>query len=154
MNIFNNAVMVWAIIAGVLIVAELFTGTFFLLVIALGALAASILAILNFALAMQIFAAAAIMLLGILILRRKIYLSQKPNFLKQKQTNKNMGDISNLDQGQIVLIKSWQGRWAITQYRGAEWQVVLSSHVSSEPIPGNYVISHVDGIVLVVNPAT
>ena len=107
----------WWIVAGVLIVAELATGTFYLLMLAIGAAAAAIAAWVGLAIAWQLVAAAVIG--GGAVAVWNAQRSREPRGLPASANR----DI-NLDIGQRVRVESWSGeRSARITYRGSAWNV-------------------------------
>ncbi|CAN0621710.1 NfeD domain-containing protein [Burkholderia multivorans] len=110
----------WWVGVGVLVVAELLTGTFYLLMIALGFLAGGLLHAAGAAPHWQFAAAAVIALVAMVALRRS-GLGRK-----QKRDASANPDI-NLDIGATVMVDAWHGRHARVQYRGAEWDVELAA---------------------------
>ena len=131
----------WLIGAGVLIVAELFIGTFYLLMIAIGLLSGAIAAWLGAGGPLQTLAAAVVGIGATLVLRRTRY--ARPG------RGKAANDPSiNLDIGQRVTVPQWQERRARVMYRGALWDVELQDGL--DPAPGDYRIVEVRGNVLIV----
>ena len=131
----------WLIGAGVLIVAELFIGTFYLLMIAIGLLSGAIAAWLGAGGPLQTLAAAVVGIGATMVLRRTRY--ARPG------RGKAANDPSiNLDIGQRVTVPQWQDRRARVMYRGALWDVEL--RVGIEPQPGDFEIVEVQGNRLIV----
>ncbi|MBN3790309.1 NfeD family protein [Burkholderia sp. Ac-20353] len=114
-----SAHLFWWIGVGVLVVAELLTGTFYLLMIALGFLAGGLLLLAGFAPHVQIGAAAAVAIVAMVLLRRS-GLGRK-----QKRDTSTNPDV-NLDIGETVTVDAWRDRRARVQYRGADWDVELA----------------------------
>lgn len=109
----------WWIGVGVLVVAELMTGTFYLLMIALGFLAGGLVHLAGGSLRWQLVAAAAVAIVAMFVLRRS-GLGRK-----QKRDTSANPDI-NLDIGATIAVAHWQDRRARAQYRGAQWDVELA----------------------------
>ena len=131
----------WLIGAGVLIVAELFIGTFTLLMIALGLLFGAGAAWLGASGALQILVAALVGIGATMLLRRTRY--ARPG------RGKAANDPSiNLDIGQRVTVPQWQDRRARVMYRGALWDVELRA--DTLPQPGDFEIVDVQGSRLIV----
>ncbi len=131
----------WLIGAGALIVAELFIGTFYLLMIALGLLAGALAAWLGASGALQTFIAALVGIAATVLLRRSRY--ARPG------RGQAANDPSvNLDIGGRVTVTQWNERRARVMYRGALWDVELAP--GSDPAPGDYRIVEVDGNRLIV----
>jgi membrane protein implicated in regulation of membrane protease activity len=129
----------WMVLAFGLLIVELFTGTFYLLVIAVAFAAGGLVHLAGAPFAIQLVVAAVIGLVGALGLRRSRF---------GRLTTE--GDaLQNLDVGQVVRVDSWgAGNTARAQYRGAEWDVLLAP--GERPAPGEFVIRSVQGSRLVV----
>jgi membrane protein implicated in regulation of membrane protease activity len=127
----------WWIVAGVLVAAELATGTFHLLMLALGAAAAAIAAHLGVAFNGQLLTAALVgggAVAGWHLKRRGA-----PAALPASQNR----DV-NLDIGETVHVAEWSADGsAKVDYRGASWSVRYAG--SGTPAPGAFVIHAVDG---------
>ncbi len=141
-----NAIYSWLAVAGVVVVLELFTGTFYLLMFALGLASGALAAWLGLSLDMQMMVAGVIGASATLALHRsrfgarnKVSASRDPNV--------------NLDIGQIIQINSWKAQseglyHARSMYRGAQWDVEIHSHAAVHP--GRYRIVEIRGSLLVV----
>ena len=129
----------WMVLAFGLLIAELLTGTFYLLVIAAALAAAGLADLAGASLTLQLVVAAAIGFSGALWLRRSRFGRLKTE-----------GDrLQNLDVGQMIRVDSWTaGNTARAQYRGAEWDVMLAPGETAAP--GEFVIRSVQGSRLVV----
>jgi membrane protein implicated in regulation of membrane protease activity len=110
----------WWIGAGVLVVLELLSGTFYLLMIALGCVAAAIAHIAGAAVDVQFAIAAVVSLVAVLLLRRSRF-----GRSKRKEASRNP-DV-NLDIGQTLSVPAWHERRARVNYRGAAWDVELAA---------------------------
>ncbi len=133
--------VVWWLLALGLGLAELFTGTFFLLFLALGAAVAGVASTVGLGLTWQLLAAAAGALAGAFWLRAR-----------QKKGSTPAGD--SLDVGERVTVVSWSSpRRTEVRYRGASWQVELEGE-GAHGEPGEHVIRQVNGNVLIVAPLT
>ena len=134
----------WWIIAGVLVAAELATGTFYLLMLALGAAAGAIAAHLGTANSMQMVAAAlvgGVAVAGCYVVR-KHYPKAPP-----ASADRNV----NLDIGETLTIERWNADGTATvRYRGAPWTAVYRN--GPPPGPGLYRVVEVVGSQLVVVP--
>lgn len=110
----------WWVGAGVLVIAELMTGTFYLLMIAFGFLAGLIAYAFDVPLDLQLAVAAAVALIAVIALqrvrfsrrRRGVELSRNPDV--------------NLDIGSTLAVAAWHDGRARAMYRGAEWDVELA----------------------------
>ena len=131
----------WLIGAGILIVAELFIGTFYLLMIALGLVFGALAAWLGASGALQTIIAAAIGIAATMVLRRT-------RFARRGRRPAANDPSINLDIGQRVSVPQWHGGRARVMYRGALWDVELQGGL--EPAPGDYRIVEVRGSVLIV----
>ncbi|HYS65751.1 MAG TPA: NfeD family protein [Paraburkholderia sp.] len=131
----------WWVGAGVLVVLELISGTFYLLMIALGFVAAAIAHLMGAAADAQFALAAVVALAAVLLLRRSGFGRRT-----RKEASKNP-DV-NLDIGQTLNVPAWQGRRARVDYRGAAWDVELAE---GEPEDAQvYEITEMRGSCLVV----
>ncbi len=108
----------WWVGAGVLIVAELMTGTFYLLMIALGFLAGVLALALGAPLDVQLGIAALVALVAVTLLRRF-----RPN--RRRADAAHNRDV-NLDIGESLTVPNWHDRHARAMYRGAEWDIELA----------------------------
>ena len=136
----------WWVAAGVVVGAELATGTFYLLMIALGLACAALAAHLGFATTAQI-ATAALVGGGATALwhwRR----AREPRSAPVA-TNRD----ANLDIGERVHVEAWDGdRTARVHYRGSVWTARLAPGASAAP--GLHRVSGVEGNWLVLDPAS
>ena len=131
----------WWVAAGVLVVLELLSGTFYLLMIALGCVAAAIAHIAGATADVQFAVAAVVALAAVLVLRRSRF-GRRP----RKEASKNP-DV-NLDIGQTLTVPAWDQRRARVNYRGAQWNVELAP---GEPEDAQvYEITELRGSCLVV----
>ena len=122
-----------------LLILELLTGTFYLLVIAVALAAAGLANLAGAPFTLQLVVAAVIGFGGSLWLRRS----------RLGRLTGEADALQNLDVGQVVRIDGWSaGNTARAQYRGAEWDVVLAP--GEAPSPGEFVIRSVHGSRLVV----
>lgn len=109
----------WWIGAGVLIVAELLTGTFYLLMIALGFLAGAIVRLEGGGLAAQCVWAALVALAAVVALRRS------PFGRRRQRRDASANPDVVLDVGAPVEVAAWHDGQARVPYRGAQWDVEL-----------------------------
>lgn len=143
-----NAWMSWLVVAGIVVIVELFTGTFYLLMIAIGLLAGALAAIVGAGAELQMIAAAIVGALATLALHKSKYgwretqdASRDPNV--------------NMDIGQSITVQQWedQGNGKFTaraMYRGAMWDVELQH---SAAYAGVYIIEEIQGSRLMVRPS-
>jgi membrane protein implicated in regulation of membrane protease activity len=134
----------WWIVAGVLVAAELATGTFYLLMLALGAAAAAVAAHLGIAFNGQLLAAALIG--GGAVAAWHLKRSKEP-----RAASANANRDVNLDIGETVHVTVWDAEGnAQVNYRGANWAVRYVG--SGTPQPGSFVIHALEGNRLLVEP--
>jgi len=127
----------WWVVAGILVVVELTTGTFYLLMLALGAAAGAIAAHLGFGLNAQLLLAA---LVGGGAVAGWHWLRPKRAGGLPAAENRDV----NLDIGEQVQVVAWQPDGsASVSYRGSQWAVRHAG--SGAPVPGPHVIRRVEG---------
>ena len=138
-----NWATVWWIAAGVLVAAELATGSFYLLMLALGAAAGAIAAHLNLGPPGQMLAAALVGGAAVFALYRR-----RAGAPKAAPASSNP-DV-NLDIGQSVQVDAWSAEGlAQVQYRGAAWR---ARFIGSAPAQGGrHVIRAVEGNCLLLD---
>jgi len=138
----------WLVLAGVVIILELFTGTFYLLMFAVGLVSASIASLLISSVQFQMLIAAVIGSAATLTLHNSKY------GWKERRDTASDPNV-NIDIGQQLKVDDWQDQGngvfvARTKYRGAMWDVELR-HAAGEV--GMYEIEAVEGSRLIVHPA-
>jgi membrane protein implicated in regulation of membrane protease activity len=132
-----NDTTTWWIAAGVLVAAELATGTFYLLMLALGAAAAAVSAHLGLAFGSQMLVAAVVG--GGAVAAWHVSRGRQPAALPAN-ANRDV----NLDIGETVHVAVWDAEGnAEVNYRGASWAARYAG--SGPPRPGSHVIRAVDG---------
>lgn len=112
---------IWWLLTGTAVVLELLTGTFYLLMLAIGLAAGALSAHLGLGLTAQLVLAAVI--------------GSVTTALLYVVRRRSPGDPSvrslrsvNLDVGEIVTVDAWQSDGtASVRYRGAQWQVITRS---------------------------
>ena len=126
---------VWFIIAAALIGAEMFTGAFYLAVLALAAVGSGVAAWCETSLTVQLGAAAVIAILGFLCIRK---------FKNARHT-----EFVSLDAGNPVewLGAGADGHWQV-RYRGAQWQARPQTPDTNPNAP--LIISATRGNILIV----
>ncbi len=133
---------IWWLLAGTAIGVELITGTFYLLMIAVGLVAAAVAAHLGTSLTVQIVAAAVVGA-GLVVAWRRYKMAMPVN------ASANANHDVNFDIGETVQIEAWNpDGTATTKYRGAQWTVA-----SAVPAPldcGTHQIVEVVGSRLIV----
>jgi membrane protein implicated in regulation of membrane protease activity len=140
-----SAPVLWWIAAGALVAIEMATGTFYLLMLALGCAAGALLAHTGASASMQ-WVAAALMGGGataVWHLKRARSPRSAPS-----ESNRDV----NLDIGQSLHVADWApDGTARAHYRGAAWSVQFEG--TGTPAPGEHVIVAVRGSQLRVAPA-
>jgi membrane protein implicated in regulation of membrane protease activity len=135
----------WLVAAGAIVIVELFIGTFYLLMIAIGLAAGALAALLGLGLALQTLVAALVGVAATVALRRSRFGKQGGRVQAERDPNVNM------DIGQTVNVPAWQDGSARVMYRGALWDVELERSTSeANPAPGQYKIREVRGSRLIV----
>ena len=139
-----EASTIWWLAAGAVVVAELVTGTFYLLMVAIGLVAGAIAAHLGLAPALQMVAAAALGGGAVLAL----YFQKK----KRPGDPSARADRSvNMDVGETILIESWNPDGTTTvKYRGAQWTAIHRPGVT--PSTGMHRVAELMGNRLLVDP--
>lgn len=136
-----SATTIWLIIATVLGIVELIATTFYLLVLAAGALVGAGAAWFGLSLEWQIALFALVAIIGSVWVRRIRSIPTK--------SDAQAHALQNLDEGQIVEVDSWnEAGIASVNYRGARWQARAIE--GEQRTPGIYVIVRVEGSVLFV----
>ena len=142
-----GAASLWWIAAGIAIAAELGSGTFYLLMIALGLAAGGVAAHLGLLETGQ-FLVAAIVGGGATALWHWRRSSRRPAPVPTASDR----DV-NLDIGERVHVRAWASdRTARVPYRGSTWQARLLPGASS--VAGDHVVAAVEGNWLVLAPAS
>jgi membrane protein implicated in regulation of membrane protease activity len=133
----------WWIAAGLLVAAELASGTFYLLMLAVGACAGALAAHLGLGETTQMVAAAIVGGAAVIVLNRRRSRGPKA---APAASNPDM----NLDIGQSVQVDAWSADGqAQVQYRGAAWQ---ARFIGSAPArSGRHVIRAVEGSCLLLD---
>ncbi|WP_076591077.1 NfeD family protein [Herminiimonas arsenitoxidans] len=138
--------MIWFAVACVLVILEMATGTFYLLMIAIGTAAGGVAALSGVAGTWQCIIAAAVAALATYALRRS-------KFGRPDNTNAARDPNVNLDIGQTLEVAEWRNAagtsyTARVMYRGALWDVELAEGEAATP--GKFVIQEVHGSRLIV----
>ncbi len=134
----------WWMLAGILVAAELLTGTFYLLMLALGCATAAITAHAGMSSTAQVLAAA---IAGGGATAGWYVRRWRSPAAPEAAANRDV----NLDVGETVQVDTWgaDGQ-ARVKYRGAAWSVRYAG--SGTPAPGSHVIVAVHGSRLDVAP--
>jgi membrane protein implicated in regulation of membrane protease activity len=135
----------WWVAAGIAVAAELATGTFYLLMIALGLAAAAVASHLGASISAQIVTAA-VLGGGATALWHGVR-ARQPRSMPASQNR----DV-NLDIGETVQVAAWSAqRTAQVHYRGSLWSARLQPGASAAG--GSHVVTAVEGNWLVLAPA-
>lgn len=134
----------WWLAAGAVVVAELLTGTFYLLMVATGLAAAALAAHMGVSVTVQILAAAVVG--GGAVVAWYLIKKRRPGDPSARADRS-----VNLDVGETILIESW-GTDGTTQvrYRGATWTAIHRPGVT--PSTGMHRVSELVGNRLLVDP--
>ncbi len=133
----------WWVACGLLVAAEMVTGTFYLLMLALGLAAAALAAHAGLGFAAQIVVAAVVGggAVAALEIKRRRTLSPPAG------ANRDM----NLDVGGQVQVEAWAADGtASVNYRGAVWSVRWVG--DTPPVPGRATIRAIEGSQLLLGP--
>lgn len=134
----------WFVLGFALLIAELMTGTFYLMVIAIAFACAGLADLLGAPFVVQLVVAAIIGFGGALWLRSS-------RFGKAPAPGSN--PLQQMDVGQRVRIETWaENRTARTSYRGAQWDVELAP--GEPPGSGEFEIREVRANRLIVARVT
>ena len=130
----------WWVLTGVLVVLELVTGTFYLLMLALGAAAGALVAMAGLGLNTQLVTAAILGGLGAVLLGQ---------WRKRQTTTPQEAQDQHLDLGATVQVDAWDAQGtAQVKHRGAAWTAVLAP--GQIAVPGIYRIQTMAGNRLVL----
>jgi len=141
-----DASTLWWLAAGAAVVAELLTGTFYLLMLAIGLVAGALAAHLGAAPPAQIVAAA---LVGAAAVAACYGVRRRHPKSPPAASNRDV----NLDVGETVTVQAWSADGtAQVKYRGAQWTVALQPGTApADALPGPYRVVEVVGSRLIVN---
>lgn len=133
---------VWWLLAGASVAIELVTGTFYLLMLSVGLVAAAVAAHLGATATVQLLAAAVVGGGSVVAWRRY---KQKVPSAPPAGANRDV----NLDVGETVHVEAWApDGTSVVKYRGAHWSVLLTP--DAVPSPGLYRVVEVVGSRLIV----
>jgi membrane protein implicated in regulation of membrane protease activity len=134
----------WWLAAGVVVAAELLTGTFYLLMVAVGLAAAALAAHLAFPITLQIVAAAVVG--GGAVVAWHFAKRRRPGDPSARADRS-----VNLDVGETILIESWNpDGTTVVRYRGATWTAIHRPGVT--PSTGMHRVAELVGNRLLVDP--
>ena len=136
---------VWWVAAGIAVAAELATGTFYLLMFALGLAAGAVAAHLGLGTAAQIVVAA---LVGAASTALWHWKRARQPHSAPVESNRDV----NLDIGERVVVESWsRDGTARVNYRGTQWTARLQP--GAPAAPGEHRVAAVEGNWLVLAPS-
>jgi len=132
----------WWLATGTLVIAELLTGTFYLLMLSIGMAAGALAAHAGLSMAVQLVAAAVVASGAVLAWH---LLRQRLSPTSQASANPDV----NLDIGEVVQVDAWlpDGSTRV-KYRGAQWAAVPRAGAPAGP--GAYRIVEVHGSQLII----
>jgi membrane protein implicated in regulation of membrane protease activity len=135
---------IWWLAAGAVVVAELLTGTFYLLMVAVGLVAAALAAHLGLPIALQIVSAAIVG--GGAVVAWYLVKKRRPGDPSARADRS-----VNLDVGETIMIESWNpDGTSSVKYRGATWTAIHRAGVT--PSTGMHRVSELVGNRLLVDP--
>lgn len=135
---------IWWLLAGGMVVAELITGTFYLLMVALGLAAAALVAHAHLPLTGQIVTAAVVG--GGAVVAWHFAKRRRPGDPSARADRS-----VNLDVGETIVIDSWNADGTTTvKYRGATWTAIHRPGVT--PSIGAHRVAELVGSRLLVDP--
>jgi membrane protein implicated in regulation of membrane protease activity len=136
--------LIWVVAGFALVIAELVTGTFYLLMVGLGAFAAAGAAYLEWNLLAQAAVGSVVAVVGAVLVHH------------WHAAQRKIGGSNLLDRGQPVVLEGWTNeaaRIARVRYRGAFWDAKLA-RAEENPAPGSTLyIESQDGNTLIVATA-
>jgi membrane protein implicated in regulation of membrane protease activity len=138
--------MVWLVMAGVMLILEIFSGTFYLLMLAIGMVAGAVAAWAGLSNPLQMLCVAVVGIVAVLGLR---FFRREHGVAIAAAADPSV----NLDIGQALRVEQWTAAGAATwsarvNYRGAMWDVELKK--GEAPQAGLYIIREVHGSRLLV----
>lgn len=134
---------IWWLLAGIAIAVEMVTGTFYLLMLAVGMVAGALVAHLGASVIVQIVVAAVVGGGAVVAWHWKRSKSPKP---AQANANRDV----QMDIGETVHVEQWNDdATASVKYRGAQWMVELADRDAALQ-PGLFKVKKLNGNRLVV----
>jgi membrane protein implicated in regulation of membrane protease activity len=135
----------WWVVAGVLVAAELYSGTFYMLMLALGCAAGALAAMAGMGYSAQVITAAVLGAGTTAVWHFKRARSPRS---APVESNRDV----QMDIGQSVQVAAWDSNGsARVSYRGSAWDIGFRG--PGVPLPGEHVIVAVQGNRLIVAPA-
>jgi len=138
--------LIWVVVGFALVIAELVTGTFYLLVLGVGFFAAAVCAWLGANFVVQAVAGSAVALLG----------AWAVHHWDARNRAADAGHSNLLDRGQAVVLEGWTNEpagIARVRYRGASWDARLADAAARPATGSTLYIEGQEGSTLVVVPA-
>ena len=135
--------LIWVVVGFALVIAELVTGTFYLLVIALGFFAAAVGAWLGANFLVQAVIGSAVAIVGGWLVHH----------WHESQRLKDAGKSNMLDRGQAVVLEGWSNEGAgiaRVRYRGASWDARVASGAPKPETGATLYIEGQEGSTLIV----
>jgi membrane protein implicated in regulation of membrane protease activity len=139
-----NDIVLWFVLACALLVVELMTGTFYLLMVSIGCAVGGVVALAGGGVPLQLVVGAAVGVAATMVLRRTKWGARRLN----ADAAENRDVI--LDIGEVVHVDAWQDGAAHVRYRGCQWDAALEP--GAPPKAGAQVIKAIRGSTLVVAP--
>jgi membrane protein implicated in regulation of membrane protease activity len=137
---------IWWLLAGGAVALELVTGTFYLLMLAVGMIAGALAAHLGASVMVQIVVSAIVGGGAVVVWHFKRSKDPKP---AAANANRDV----QMDIGETVHVAQWnEDATASVKYRGAQWTVELAEH-NTAPQPGLFRVRQLNGNRLVVDKA-
>ncbi|MFN7153046.1 MAG: NfeD family protein [Acidovorax sp.] len=135
---------IWWLAAGAVVATELLTGTFYLLMVAVGLVAAALAAHLGLPMTLQIIAAAIVG--GGAVVAWYLVKKRRPGDPSARADRS-----VNLDVGETIMIESWNADGTTSvKYRGATWTAIHRPGVT--PSTGMHRVAELVGNRLLVDP--
>lgn len=136
---------IWWLITGVLVALELASGTFYLLMLAIGSAAGAVVAHGSLGATGQMATAAVIG--GVAVFACYLVRRRRPGDPSPRADRS-----VNLDVGEIVQVEQWDANGATQiRYRGASWTAIYRG--SGQPQPGRFRVAELQGNRLVLESA-
>ena len=135
--------LLWVVVGFVLVIAELLTGTFYLLVIGVGFFAAAVCAWIGANFILQAVVGSAVAVAGGWLVHH----------WHEAQRLKDAGRSNLLDRGQPVVLEGWANESAgiaRVRYRGASWDARVANAGERPPTGATLYIEGQEGSTLVV----
>jgi len=128
---------IWFGLAALALIGEVMSGTFYLLLVAVGLFGGGLAVALDLGIQWQLVVCGLVVLAGLLVMRLT-------GVLKKREVNASSNKDVNLDIGQTVRVEAWsENRTARVWYRGAHWNADLAP--DEAPVPGVFHIIEING---------